>query len=428
MKILLLGTGAREHALAVRLSQSSSNNIVYWARPNAAPTPSNILPAEVTPDSPEDVKKWCQNNSPDLVVAGGESPLCSGVGDAVRQVGIPFFGPSKSAAMLEGSKIFAKNKMLQWGVPTAAFTTVEDVTQALRFLEAQSDGPWVIKADGLAAGKGSVVAMDKHSAIEVATDMLVRGKFGDAGRKIIIEEFLQGEEFSVHCLISAGCAEMLPVTQDHKRVGDDDTGPNTGGMGAYGPVPQVTPDIISLIQAKVLDPILAGMAQDGMDYRGILYIGIMLTNDGPKVLEFNCRFGDPECQVLMQLVGGDLAQIFLDTALGKSPEHVPIRSGSAACVVLASEGYPSTPRTGELINGLETPSECIIYHAATRRTAQGVVTAGGRVLSVVCYQPTLEQALQKIYAHIPKIHFNGMHYRKDIGHRALKWLTASRTA
>ena len=420
MKTLLLGTGAREHALATRLSQSPLCRTVYWARPNAAPLPPNVQPAEITPDSPEEVRRWCQNNSPDLVMAGGEAPLCAGVGDALREIGVPFFGPNSSEARLEGSKIFAKNKMTAWGVPTAAYTTVDDFDQARQFLESRPEGPWVIKADGLAAGKGVIIAPDKKTALQTAADMLLHGALGRAGTSIVIEEFLQGEEFSVHCLISGGCAEILPITQDHKRVGDGDTGPNTGGMGAYGPVPQAGPEIIADISKKIIAPILAGLARDGMDYRGVLYIGIMQTAQGPRVLEFNCRFGDPECQVLMQLIGGDLAQTLHCVATGKPPQKIPIHPGFAACVVLASAGYPSTPRTGDLITGLDITDDCQIYHAGTRRTTEGVVTAGGRVLSVVSRQPTLELALQKIYSRINTIYFKGMHFRRDIAHRALK--------
>lgn len=419
MKILLLGTGAREHALALRLSQSPSCTSLFWARPNAAPLPAHVQPAEITPDSPEDVRRWCEHNSPSLVVAGGESPLCAGVGDAVRQIGIPFFGPSQADARLEGSKIFAKNKMTQWGVPTAAYTVAHNINQAREFLDSQPDCPWVVKADGLAAGKGVIITPDKKTALAAAADMLERGLLGRAGNSLVMEEFLKGEEFSVHCLISGGSAEILPLTQDHKRVGEGDTGPNTGGMGAYGPVPQANRKILTEIRDLVVAPILAGLRSDGMDYRGVLYIGIMQTAQGPRVLEFNCRFGDPECQVLMQLLGGDLAQILYNVAVGRPPQKIPINPGYAACVVLASEGYPASPRTGDQIFGLDAPGDCQIYHAGTRCTPEGIVTAGGRVLSVVSLQPTLKEALDKIYSHISKIHFRGMHYRRDIAHRAM---------
>ncbi len=424
MHILLLGNGAREHALALWLARSPRVEQIHWAGHNGAPPHPKILAVDLPYTDPQAVANYCRKNTPQLVLAGGEAPLCAGVGDAVREMSVPFFGPGRLSALLEGSKIFAKEKMTHWGVPTAAWHRADSLESAEHFLRSHPDSPWVVKADGLAAGKGVIIAQNTREALQAARAMIAEGVLGAAGSRLVIEEFLQGEEISIHVLLSTSASHsqfaILPLTQDHKRLGEGDTGPNTGGMGAYGPVPNVTTTQLNQITQQIIHPVLNGLRQDGMDYRGVLYVGAMITAHGPRVLEFNCRFGDPECQVLVHLIANDPLEVILPVANGQPIPTLSIASGAAACVVIAAAGYPANPRKGDLIQGLDLVSNSYVYHAGTMRDGQSVLTNGGRVLSLVHHADALEHALSQIYADISRIHFPGMQYRRDIGHRALQ--------
>lgn len=423
MQIVLLGNGAREHALARWFAQSHNVKCVHWLGHNGAPPEEKLCAVSADFTDPRTVAQFCGHTRPDLVLSGGESPLCAGVGDAVRSLGIAFYGPGREAAQLEGSKIFAKQKMTRWGVPTAAWHRAENFDSAREFLHSRPDSPWVVKADGLAAGKGVIIAENRDQALNAARSLIEGGTLGTAGSRLVIEEFLQGEEISVHVLLCSDTTSpwyrILPVTQDHKRAGEGDTGPNTGGMGAYGPVPAATREVIDMIDRQILHPVLEGLRADKLPYRGTLYVGAMLTAQGPRVLEFNCRFGDPECQVLVNLLDNDAVEMLGAVALGEPPPQLRVKSGAAACVVLAAEGYPESPRKGDEIHGLDQRLGCVIYHAGTRRENGRVLTNGGRVLSVVKHAESLPTALAAIYDDIKKISFRGMYYRRDIGHRAL---------
>ncbi len=361
---------------------------------------------------------------PDLVVIGPEAPLVAGVADALREAGVLAFGPQRSGARLEGSKAFMKEFCKRHGVPTAAFRVFDDAAQAKAYIRAE-DRALVVKADGLCAGKGVVVAKDAEEALAAVDAMMVARVFGDAGARVVIEDVLPGEEASYHVLVSDGHVLALAPAQDHKRAYDGDRGPNTGGMGAYAPAPIVTSDVAARVTKDIVLPVVRGLREDGIDFRGVLFVGLMIEDGVPRVLEFNVRFGDPETSVVLPLVDGDVYELLTAVANGTLGDaKALVREGSCVTVVLAAEGYPGTPTKGDAITGLEKqlPEGGYVLHAGTSRGEDGqtIVTAGGRVLAVGARAATFAEARQRAYEVVDRIQFRGMHYRKDIGARALK--------
>ncbi|WP_300378662.1 phosphoribosylamine--glycine ligase [Henriciella sp.] len=429
MKILIFGSGGREHALAWKIAQSPLVDEVYSAPGN--PGMDKIGPCfELDPTDLKAVQELALQLMPDLIIIGPEAPLAAGASDALRARGFDVFAPSQAAAKLETSKGFAKDLMEKYGVPTAAYGRFDDLTKALEFLETM-EAPYVIKADGLAAGKGVVIAENLEDAENTVEEMMT-GKFGDASSEIVIEEFMEGEEASVFVMTDGEGAIYLPVAQDHKRVGDGDTGPNTGGMGAYAPAPVVDARTMELVQTTIVEPMLSGMAEDGMPYQGVLYVGIMVTEQGPKVVEFNARFGDPECQVLMAGLPGDIVPALLVCATGGlAGSHAGLcemmglsdfRPG--AVVVMAANGYPGTAEKGTVINGVDKADAIdgvTVFHAGTDINEQKeLVAAGGRVLGVTATDADLKVAISKAYEAVELIDWPGGFCRTDIGYRVTR--------
>jgi phosphoribosylamine--glycine ligase len=420
LKVLVVGSGGREHALAWAISHSARVNRIWIAPGNAGTSAvgENVAIAATDIDA---LVSFAREHRVDLTVVGPEAPLIAGIVDRFRAVGLACYGPTAAAARLEGSKAFAKAFMRWHRVPTAAFATFEDAAHAREFARTLN-APLVIKADGLAAGKGVVIAATHDEADHAIDDMLLHGRFGDAGRRVVIEEFLYGEEVSIHAVCAGGRALLLPSSQDHKRAFDDDRGPNTGGMGAIAPVPWIDEAALARVEREIIGPVLDGMATDGAPFSGTLYAGLMWTADGPKVLEFNVRFGDPETQALMPLlVDGDVFELLHAAAEGSIPARRITPARSAATIVVASSGYPDDAKTGIEIRGLGSIDDenTIVFHAGTRTQDGRVVTAGGRVLGVTGWAPTLAEAIQRAYRTTERIHIDGAFYRRDIGRRHL---------
>ncbi|MBN9247490.1 MAG: phosphoribosylamine--glycine ligase [Hyphomicrobium sp.] len=421
MNVLLLGSGGREHALAWALSASPLLTKLFCA-------PGNAGIAEVAQCIPLDpgdqarIIQFCRDERIELVVIGPEAPLVAGLGDALGAAGIRYFGPSKLAAQLEGSKGFTKDLCRAAGIPTAAYGRFADAQSAKTFLASQSL-PIVVKADGLAAGKGVVIAQTREEA-EAAVDACFSGSFGSAGAELVIEEFLHGEEASFFALCDGKTALALATAQDHKRVGDGDTGPNTGGMGAYSPAPIVTPDIHDRVMREIIEPTVKEMAARGMPFKGVLFAGLMITATGPKLIEYNVRFGDPETQVLMMRLKSDLLAALLATTDGVlSNFDLRWSDDAALTVVMAANGYPGTPQKGTEIKGLDQARavpNVEIFHAGTRRDGARLIADGGRVLNVTGRGKTIAEARDAAYAAVAKIDWPGGFYRKDIGWRALQ--------
>ncbi|MCB9521814.1 MAG: phosphoribosylamine--glycine ligase [Myxococcales bacterium] len=422
MRAMVIGSGGREHALVRVLADSPRISAVVAApgNPGMASTPKTRCLA-VSADNVAALTAAAVAERVDLVVVGPEAPLVGGLVDALHAAGIRALGPTAAAARLEGSKAFAKEVMASAGIPTAASQTFTDLAAARCALP---DGPVVIKADGLAAGKGVVVAPDRATAEAALVQMLGEGRFGVAGATVLVEEHLAGEEVSVIALCDGQRALCFPAAQDHKRIGEGDTGPNTGGMGAYVPAPALDAAGLAAVQRTVIEPVLADLQARGTPFVGFLFAGLMLTAQGPKVLEFNVRLGDPEAQVLLALLDGDPVPLLVAAADGALPADaaLPLGPGAAACVVLAAEGYPAAGRRGDPIEGLaaaEALPDTTVVHAGTRREGEQVVTAGGRVLGVVGRGDDLRQALDRAYAGCTLIRWPGQQLRRDIGHRAL---------
>lgn len=422
MKVLVIGSGGREHALLWRLAQSPSVTEVYAIPGNDGMTDvAHLIPVK----GHEDILDFARLMKVDLTVAGPETVLTDGLADEFAAAGLPFFGPSKAAACIEGSKGFAKDLMKKYGIPTAAYEVFTDEDKAVAYLKANKKYPIVIKADGLAAGKGVIIAQTEDEAGSTVKDMLEGHSFGGAGRSVVIEEFMEGEEASVLCFCDGTTVVPMVSSQDHKRIFDGDKGPNTGGMGAYAPAPVMTDDMMDEVKVKILRPIVAAMKKEGYPFKGCLYAGLMITDEGPKVVEFNCRFGDPETEAVLPLFDGDLAQVMLDCVNGTlTKEEVKWKKGCAVDVVLASEGYPSSHSSGEVISGLEDAKKagCLVFHAGTTRKNGEYVVNGGRVLNVVALAPTLAEAKAKAYEGVSRIHWQGMQYRHDIADKGLKHL------
>jgi len=423
MRVFLIGSGGREHALAWRISESPlcERLVVAPGNPGIATLPK----VTCVPVAAEAIGELCAAavaERADLVVCGPEVALCAGLGDAMRAAGLSFFGPSKGAAEIEGSKAFAKRLMAGAGVPTAAFGVFDDLAAAEAFIDAQR-GNVVVKADGLAAGKGVVVAADKREAKAAARRMLAEGAFGAAGARVVIEERLSGREVSMMALCDGTRMALLPSSEDHKTVHDGDQGPNTGGMGTYSPSPLVDDALAQRILETLFVPTVRALGAAGHPFRGLLYGGLMLTPDrGPMVIEWNCRFGDPETQSVLMRLDEDLLPWLAGAAAGAMPAGAPrVRPGVAACVVLAAARYPESPRLGDAISGLPSPADDLrVFHAGSRRDGERLLTAGGRVLGVTAYGADLTAARARAYGAIEKIRFDGMHYRRDIGLRGTK--------
>src|SRR5512143_689091 len=394
MNVLLVGSGGREHALALKIAESPRLTRLFVAPGNAGtvlnvPIPSDDMPALLA---------FAREQAIDLVIVGPEAPLAAGLTDAFHAAGIRVFGPSRAAAQIEASKAFAKAFMVRHHIPTARHTTVTDLPAALEYLRTV-DYPVVVKASGLAAGKGVIIPASNAEAQAALRRMMVEREFGPAGAEVVIEERLQGEEVSLLAFTDGVTVRPMPPARDHKRLRDGDAGPNTGGMGAYAPTPLCPPDLVEQFTRTILQPTVDGMRAEGIPFVGVLYAGLMLTREGVRVLEFNCRFGDPETQPLMLLLDTDLLEIADACARGRLAEvEINWKEGAAVCVVLASEGYPDQPIAGRAITGLENNApDAVIFHAGTRVERGGVVSAGGRVLGVTAWGDSLEDALQTAY-------------------------------
>ena len=420
MKVCVIGNGGREHALAWRLSISPSVTKVY-AIPGSAAMSDCAELVGIDWQQSDHLISFLKDNQVDLVVVGPEAPLVAGLADVLNKAGIPVFGPSKTAAQLEGSKVFAKDLMKKYNIPTAAYGVFHKVDEAKEFI-AQTGAPIVVKADGLAAGKGVVVAMTIDEANAAVEDMLSGNRFGDAGSTVVIEEFMDGEEASLLAFVDGKTVVPMIASQDHKRIFDGDKGPNTGGMGTYAPAPVLTDALRDEAMKTILEPMVAAMQKEGKPYVGCLYAGLMITPQGPKVVEFNARFGDPETQVVLPLLDSDLGQIMIACATGTlTPDMVKWKDSSAACVILASKGYPETSSKGDVIHGdIKQHDTTIVFHSGTKLIGEHYVTNGGRVLGVVGLGKDLRTALDRAYGRIEHIDFEGMQYRTDIGVKAFK--------
>ena len=425
MKILVIGSGGREHALAWKLSQSPKVQQVYVAPGNGGTALSPNLKNVPLTDLAA-LRDWALAEKIALTVVGPEQPLAAGVVDDFRAHGLRIFGPTKAAAQLESSKAFSKDFMARHGIPTAAYETFSDPAAAHAYVD-RLGAPIVVKADGLAAGKGVVVAATKEEAHAAIDDMLGGNTLGvahnDGGARVVIEEFLQGEEASFIVLCDGKNVVAMASSQDHKRLKDGDEGPNTGGMGAYSPAPVVTPDVHARAMRDVILPTIRGMDKDGIPFTGFLYAGLMIDGDGkPKTLEFNTRMGDPETQPIMMRLKSDLVDVLMAATSGKLDEvELQWDRRVALGVVLAAGGYPLSPKKGDLISGLPKPTdEVVVFHAGTVAAGDQIKTSGGRVLCVTALADSVKQAQTKAYDAARTIHFDGMQYRRDIGHRAVK--------
>ncbi|MDZ4350902.1 MAG: phosphoribosylamine--glycine ligase [Xanthomonadaceae bacterium] len=424
MKLLVIGSGGREHALAWKLAQSPRVREVLVAPGNAGtarePKCRNV---EIASDDIDTLLSLAIGEGVALTVVGPEGPLVAGLVDRFREEGLRVFGPSAAAARLEGSKAFAKDFLARHGIPSASYAVFTELEPALEYLREQG-APIVVKADGLAAGKGVIVAQNLPEAEAAVTDMLAGNRFGEAGSRVVIEEFLEGEEASFICMVDGRHALPMASSQDHKRVGDGDTGPNTGGMGAYSPAPVVTPEVHERIMREVIEPTVRGMQADGAAFTGFLYAGLMIAADGqPRVIEFNVRFGDPETQPILLRLRSDLLDL-IEAALKEQLDHARPEwdARPALAVVMAAAGYPASPKTGDAIRGLDAPmaDEVRVFHASTRLDDSGsVLTAGGRVLTVCALGEDLSAARASAYAAVAGIAWDGEFHRTDIGWRAL---------
>lgn len=419
MKVLLIGSGGREHALAWKVAQSAQLTKLYIApgNPGTAALGENV---SVKVEDHAAVVQLCQQKQIDFVIVGPEVPLAAGIADDLRAAGFKVFGPSKAAAEIEASKSFSKAFMLRHNIPTARYQTFSNFDAALAYLRSL-DYPVVIKASGLAAGKGVIVPENADEAESALRQVMLDHEFGAAGDEVVIEERMSGPEVSLIAFADGKIAKAMVPAQDHKRVFDGDQGPNTGGMGAYAPVPVCPPEMVAELTRSILQPAVDGLRAEGRPFVGALYAGLMLTADGPRVIEFNCRFGDPETQVIMPLLDSDILDIFVACADGRLADvDIRWKDGAAACVVLASGGYPGKYAGGIEIKGLASASaNAFTFHAGTKSVDGKTVTAGGRVLCISGWGTDIREALDAAYGAIGPISFDGMHYRKDIGQRAV---------
>lgn len=423
MKVLVIGGGGREHALAWKASQSAGVTDVFVAPGNAGTAIEDKLTnVDISATDVSALVAFAKDNQIDLTIVGPEAPLVIGVVDAFQAEGLTIFGPSKGAAQLEGSKAFTKDFLARHNIPTAEYQNFTEIEPALAYVR-EKGAPIVVKADGLAAGKGVIVAMTLQEAEDAIRDMLAGNAFGDAGSRVVIEEFLDGEEASFIVMVDGKDVAAFATSQDHKRAGDGDSGPNTGGMGAYSPAPVVTPDIHQRIMDEVINPTVAGMAAEGYPYVGFLYAGLMIMEDGtPKVIEYNCRFGDPETQPIMLRLQSDLVALCLKACKGElAGTHIDFNPRASVGVVLAAGGYPGDYAKGKVINGLDDAAKLDgkVFHAGTALNGDDVVTSGGRVLCATALGNSVTEAQQQAYVLTKAIDWEDVYYRNDIAYRAI---------
>ncbi|MDP2895608.1 MAG: phosphoribosylamine--glycine ligase [bacterium] len=422
MRVLVIGSGGREHTLVWKIAQSPLVERIFCAPGNGGIQEL----AECLNISPSDIAAlagFAEKEKIDLTVVGPEPPLAEGITDEFIRRGLRIFGPTRAAAQIEASKVFAKGAMVKYGIPTADFIVFDDAQRALRHIRRRPT-PMVVKADGLAAGKGVIVCRARDDADEAVRRIMVEKEFGASGDKVIIEDCLVGEEASLLAFTDGETVLPMDSAQDHKPVFDNDEGPNTGGMGAYSPAPVVTPEVYRRINNEILTPMIRGLAAEGIEYKGVLYAGLMIDDDGPKILEFNARFGDPETQALLPRLENDLVEV-MDAVIDGRLSEIELKwsTKAAVCVVMASGGYPGPYEKGKTISGLDSVDDnsVVVFHAGTKRLDDGrIVTDGGRVLGVTGLSDTIGQAIERTYAAAEKIHFDGAHYRKDIGAKALR--------
>lgn len=420
MDVLVVGSGGREHALVWSISRSPYVEKVYCAPGNGGiANIANCIDIEVT--NIKGLASFAEKNNIDLTVVGPEFPLTLGIVDYFRGRELSIFGPDKRAAEIEGSKSFAKNLMQKYHIPTAKYQVFTDPNKAIQAINLIRP-PLVIKADGLAAGKGVLLCTNKGEAFDGIDKIMKKKVFGDSGNKLIIEEFMEGEEASILAITDGKNIVILPTSQDHKAIFEGDKGPNTGGMGAYSPTPIIGPRMLKTIKEKVLKPTILGMEKEGRPYTGVLYAGLMITKEGPKVLEYNCRFGDPEIQAVLPLLKTDIVDLMMCSCEGRvKEEELTTTTGSSVCVIMASGGYPGSYAKGKLIQGLENiPDDVLVFHAGTQKKGNHLLTSGGRVLGVTAVGDNISDAVDKVYQSIGKITYDGAYYRRDIAHRAIK--------
>lgn len=420
MRILMVGNGGREHALLWKLKRDAPDGEFFATQPNGGMA-ELAAGVDIGPGDIDALSSWAASKAIDLTVVGPEGPLAEGIVDRFRAKGLPIFGPSAAAARIESSKSFAKELMREAGVPTAGFGVFSTLANAEAHIR-ERGAPIVVKASGLAAGKGAIVCGTEREALRAVREMLQDFRFGEAGREVVIEECMTGEELSLFALTDGRNVLSMVPSQDHKRVGEGDTGPNTGGMGAYAPVSLATPDLVTQVEKEVFLPTLRAMEAAGAPFQGLLYAGLMLTREGPKVVEFNCRFGDPETQVVLPMMEGSLLELLATIAEGGSVagREIGHRDGGAVTTVLASGGYPGDYEKGKALDipsDLLDDSEVVIFHAGTRRVGEGLVTSGGRVLAVTGLGDTLGDASRKSLLGAEAIEFDGKYFRTDIAWR-----------
>jgi phosphoribosylamine--glycine ligase len=420
MNVLVIGSGGREHAIVWKVKQSPrlENLYVLPGNPGTAELAENVSGMSV--DNHAAIVEFCKQQDIDLVLVGSEAPLAAGLADSLSAGGIGCFGPKRAAAQIEASKVFAKDFMARHRIPTARYATFRQFEEAIQYLDSLDD-PIVIKASGLAAGKGVILPETIDEAKATLKSILLENAFGDAGREVVIEERFVGQEVSLMAFTDGTTVVPMLPAQDHKRLLDGDEGPNTGGMGAYAPAPIFSADMMNEAMELVLKPAVNGLRREGTPFIGVLYAGLMLTSNGIRVLEFNCRFGDPETQVVLPLLETDLLEI-ADACVNGTLTELDIhwKNGAAVCVVMASQGYPEKVESGRSVTIGEFPEDMVCFHAGTKRQNEHIVTSGGRVFGLTAWANNLEAALNKVYSNIDRIAFEGMQYRKDIAHRALE--------
>ena len=427
MKILVIGGGGREHAIIRKLKESPLCGEI-WCAPGNGGIAYDAKCKNIKATDVDGMVAFAKEEGFDYAVVAQDDPLALGMVDRLAEIGIPSFGPNKAAARIEASKVFSKDLMKKYHIPTADYAVFNDPAKAMEYIEQRGKYPVVVKADGLALGKGVLICQTEQEAREGLKEIMLDKKFGASGNQVVVEEFLTGPEVSVLSFADGKCVKPMVSSMDHKRALDGDKGLNTGGMGTVAPNPYYTPEMAERCMKEIFLPTMAAMQAEGCPFKGCLYFGLMLTPDGPKVIEYNCRFGDPETQVVLPLLQSDLLKIMQATTNGMLEEtEVKFSDGAAACVILASGGYPVAYEKGKRIEGLtegQLPgsADVTVYHSGTAQTEQGLVTAGGRVLGVTATADTLPEALKKAYAATEQIHFDGLHKRTDIGARALKAL------